>query len=288
MVHSMTGYGKSSGVFNGKTVSVELRSLNSKSLDLYVKTPNAYRDKELIIRKLIGEQLERGKIDVSVSIENSVNSKNVEINKELAQVYYNDLKKLNDLTANSAVDYISLILKMPDIFTQTTEEITEEEISFLMNLIQLACENLNEFRKQEGLALEKEYSEKIEDIRLLLLAVEPFEALRIETVKEKIRKGLEELENTTIDESRLQQELIYYLEKLDVSEEKMRLTNHLDYFIETMQIQASGRKLGFITQEIGREINTLGSKSNHAEMQKIVVNMKDNLEKIKEQILNTL
>ena len=288
MVHSMTGYGKSSGVFNGKTVSVELRSLNSKSLDLYVKTPNAYRDKELIIRKLIGEQLERGKIDVSVSIENSVNSKNVEINKELAQVYYNDLKKLNDLTANSAVDYISLILKMPDIFTQTTEEITEEEISFLMNLIQLACENLNEFRKQEGLALEKEYSEKIEDIRLLLLAVEPFEALRIETVKEKIRKGLEELENTTIDESRLQQELIYYLEKLDVSEEKMRLTNHLDYFIETMHIQASGRKLGFITQEIGREINTLGSKSNHAEMQKIVVNMKDNLEKIKEQILNTL
>ncbi len=288
MVHSMTGYGKSSGVFNGKTVSVELRSLNSKSLDLYVKTPNAYRDKELIIRKLIGEQLERGKIDVSVSIENSVNSKNVEINKELAQVYYNDLKKLNDLTANSAVDYISLILKMPDIFTQTTEEITEEEISFLMNLIQLACENLNEFRKQEGLALEKEYSEKIEDIRLLLLAVEPFEALRIETVKEKIRKGLEELENTTIDESRLQQELIYYLEKLDVSEEKMRLTNHLDYFLETMQIQASGRKLGFITQEIGREINTLGSKSNHAEMQKIVVNMKDNLEKIKEQILNTL
>ena len=288
MVHSMTGYGKSSAVYNGKTVSVELKSLNSKSLDLYVKTPNAYRDKELVIRKLIGEQLERGKIDVSVSIENSGNSKNVEINKELAQIYYNDLKKLNDLTANSAVDYISLILKMPDIFTQTTEEITEEEISYLMNLIELACENLNEFRKQEGQALEKEYSEKIEDIRSLLHAVEPFEALRIETVKEKIRKGLEELENTTIDESRLQQELIYYLEKLDVSEEKMRLTNHLDYFLETMETPASGRKLGFITQEIGREINTLGSKSNHAEMQKIVVNMKDNLEKIKEQILNTL
>ncbi len=288
MVHSMTGYGKSSGVFNGKTVSVELKSLNSKSLDLYVKTPNAYRDKELVIRKLIGEQLERGKIDVSVSIENSVNSKNVEINKELAQIYYTDLKKLNELTENSAVDYISLILKMPDIFSQTTEEITEEEISFLMNLIQLACENLNEFRKQEGQALEKEYSEKIEEIRYLLQAVEPFEALRIETVKEKIRKGLEEIENTIIDESRLQQELIYYLEKLDVSEEKMRLTNHLDYFLETMKINASGRKLGFITQEIGREINTLGSKSNHAEMQKIVVNMKDNLEKIKEQILNTL
>jgi uncharacterized protein (TIGR00255 family) len=284
----MTGYGKSSGVFNGKTVSVELKSLNSKSLDLYVKTPNAYRDKELVIRKLIGEQLERGKIDVSVSIENSVNSKNVEINKELAQIYYTDLKKLNELTENSAVDYISLILKMPDIFSQTTEEITEEEISFLMNLIQLACENLNEFRKQEGQALEKEYSEKIEEIRYLLQAVEPFEALRIETVKEKIRKGLEEIENTIIDESRLQQELIYYLEKLDVSEEKMRLTNHLDYFLETMKINASGRKLGFITQEIGREINTLGSKSNHAEMQKIVVNMKDNLEKIKEQILNTL
>ncbi len=284
----MTGYGKSTAVFNEKTISIELKSLNSKSLDLYVKTPSQYRDKELVIRKLIGESLERGKIDVSVSIENSVNSKNIEINKDLALVYYNDLKKLNELTGNNSTDYLPLILKMPDIFTQTTEEISQEEIDFLINLTQTACQNLNEFRKQEGEALATEFTERIEEIRSLLKAIEPFENLRIETIKEKIRKGLEELDNTNLDESRLQQELIYYLEKLDVSEEKMRLTNHLDYFLETMKIPASGRKLGFITQEIGREINTLGSKSNHAEMQKIVVNMKDSLEKIKEQILNTL
>lgn len=284
----MTGYGKSSGVFNGKTISVELKSLNSKSLDLYVKTPIQYRDKELQIRKIVGELLERGKIDVSISIENTTAQKNCEINSDLALAYYNDLKKINELTQNQSTDYLSLILKMPDIFVQTNEEIGDEELVFLMKLVSSATHNLIEFRKQEGGALNKEFSDRIEEIRTLLVEVEPFESIRIETIKEKIRKGLDELENTTIDESRLQQELIYYLEKLDVSEEKMRLTNHLDYFLETMKTQASGRKLGFITQEIGREINTLGSKSNHAEMQKIVVNMKDNLEKIKEQILNTL
>jgi uncharacterized protein (TIGR00255 family) len=288
MLNSMTGYGKSSGVYNGKTISIEIKSLNSKSLDLYVKTPNQYRDKELNIRKLVGELLERGKIDLSVNIENTIASKNTEINQELALSYYEDLKKINQLTNNSSVDFLSLILKMPDIFIQTSELISDEEIDFLMSLIKEATVNLIEFRKQEGKALQIEFKQRIEEIRSLLKAIEPFENIRIETVKEKIRKGLEELENSAIDENRLHQELIYYLEKLDVSEEKMRLNNHLDYFLETMEIPASGRKLGFITQEIGREINTLGSKSNHAEMQKIVVNMKDNLEKIKEQILNTL
>ncbi len=288
MLHSMTGYGKTTGTFKHKTISVEIKSLNSKSLDLYVKTPSSYRDKELAIRKIAGELLERGKIDLSVNIENVAASKNTEINQELAVSYYNDLKKINELTQNQSTDYLSLILKMPDIFVQTNEEINEEEISFLLDLVEQAAKNLNEFRKQEGAALETEFVERIEAIRTLLGEIEPFESSRIDIIKDKIKKGLEELENTSIDESRLQQELIYYLEKLDVSEEKMRLTNHLDYFLETMQTPASGRKLGFITQEIGREINTLGSKSNHAEMQKIVVNMKDNLEKIKEQILNTL
>jgi uncharacterized protein (TIGR00255 family) len=284
----MTGYGKATGVFNGKIISVEIKSLNSKSLDLYVKTPSQYRDKELNIRKVVGELLERGKIDLSVNIENTTNSKNCEINQELAQLYYKDIKKINELTANSSPDYLALILKMPDIFIQTNEFIAEAEIDFLMNLINEATHNLIEFRIQEGNALKIEFTERIEEIRSLLKAIEPFEGLRIETIKDKIRKSLDELENSSIDENRLQQELIYYLEKLDVSEEKMRLANHLDYFIETMNTPASGRKLGFITQEIGREINTLGSKSNHSEMQKIVVNMKDNLEKIKEQILNTL
>lgn len=284
----MTGYGKLSRTFQGKTISIELKSLNSKSFDLYAKIAPFYREKEVLIRQVISDKLNRGKIDLSLTIENSGNSKNTEINKELAQVYFDEIKKLDEITGSEAKDYHSLILKMPDIFIQTNESLSDEETAFIEELTKNVCEKLNEFRKQEGEALRKDFIQQIEGIRSLLKAIEPFEGTRIETIKERIYKNLEEFVGKQLDENRFQQELIFYLEKLDVSEEKMRLTNHLDYFLETMDTELSGKKLGFITQEIGREINTLGSKANHVEMQKLVVEMKDHLEKIKEQVLNTL
>lgn len=284
----MTGYGKVVGTFQGKTVSVEMKSLNSKSLDLYTKITSLYREKEVAIRQIVSEKLNRGKIDLTIVVENTGFSKNTEINKELAKVYFEELKSLDSITHSKSTDYHSLILKMPDIFIQTSETLNDDEVSFIQNLVDKACDNLILFRKQEGEALKKEFIERIEDIRSLLKGIEPFENTRIETIRERIRKNLEDFQTTQIDENRFHQEMIFYLEKLDVSEEKMRLTNHLDYFLETLDLEFSGKKLGFITQEIGREINTLGSKANHVEMQKLVVEMKDNLEKIKEQVLNTL
>lgn len=288
MVLSMTGYGKSSTSFNGKTISVEIKSLNSKSADLYLKMPSLYKEQELAVRQLVTDALERGKIDVSVSIESSGTSKPVEINKDLAKSYFQELKKLEEITGESEADYLSLILRMPDIYMASTEETSPEEWECLFELTKEACAKVNDFRKQEGEALEQEFSLRINDIRKLLNEVEPYEALRIETIRERMRKALEDLSNGPMDQNRFEQELIFYIEKLDISEEKMRLANHLDYFMDTMKTENPGKKLGFITQELGREINTLGSKSYHVEMQKLVVEMKDNLEKIKEQVLNTL
>lgn len=288
MIQSMTGYGKVVETFQGKTVSVEIKSLNSKSLDLYTKITPFYREKEVLIRQIISEKLNRGKIDLNLVIENTGFSKNTEINKELAKAYFEELKALDQITNTQTSDYHSLILKMPDIFVQTSETLSDEEVVFIQALVEKACDNLISFRKQEGEALKKEFIERIEEIRSLLKGIEPFENARIETIRERIRKNLEDFQTTQIDENRFHQEMIFYLEKLDVSEEKMRLTNHLDYFLETLDLEFSGKKLGFITQELGREINTLGSKANHVEMQKLVVEMKDNLEKIKEQVLNTL
>lgn len=288
MLHSMTGYGKSTGVFEGKKVSVEVKALNSKSMDLYVRLAPFYKEKELEIRQKVSELLDRGKLELTINIESTGATKSVEINKELAQAYYNDLKETNLLIGQESTDYLSLILRMPDIFTQAKEELSQDEANFLLHLVEEACQNLNAFRRQEGIALEKEFSERINEIKTLLLRVPEYESLRIETIKERMRKALEDLESASFDENRFHQELIFYIEKLDVSEEKMRLMNHLDYFLETMTQPSAGKKLGFITQEIGREINTLGSKSYHVELQKLVVDMKDNLEKIKEQVLNTL
>jgi len=288
MLLSMTGFGKATGTFQSKKVSIEIRSLNSKTLDLNVRIASAYRELEPEIRKMISEQMDRGKVDVSIQIDSTGDTKNFTVNKDLARAYYADLKAVNELIGETTEDYMSLILRMPDIYINEREEITAEEKQWIISLAAEACVNMNEFRRQEGQALEHEFSARIEDIRRLLLEVPKYENERIETVKSRIRKGLEELENTKHDDNRLEQEMIFYLEKLDVSEEKMRLMNHLDYYLETMSLPLSGKKLGFISQEIGREINTLGSKSNHAEMQKLVVDMKDNLEKIKEQILNTL
>jgi uncharacterized protein (TIGR00255 family) len=284
----MTGYGKATGNYEGKKVSVEVKSLNSKSMDLYVRTAPFYREKELEIRQQVTALLDRGKVEVNVNIESTGATKSVEINKDLALAYYQDLKQTNDLLGEKSVDYLSLIVKMPDIFMQAKEEITTEENAFLTDLVAQACQQLNSFRRQEGEALEKEFTERINEIKSLLADVPKYENLRIEIIRERMRKGLEDMDNPNMDENRFQQELIFYIEKLDITEEKMRLSNHLDYFLETMVLPSAGKKLGFITQEIGREINTLGSKSYHVELQKMVVDMKDSLEKIKEQVLNTL
>lgn len=284
----MTGFGKTTGTFSGKKVSVEVRSLNSKSLDLNVRVAGIYRELEGEFRKIVQELLDRGKIDVNINIDSTGDSKNYTINKDLAKAYYEDLKSVNSLIGEQTEDYLSMILRMPDIFINEKEELSDEEREWVVGLVVEACTNLNSFRRQEGEALEKEFFDRISEIRNLLLEVPKYEGERIEIVRERMKKGLEELENTKYDDNRLEQELIFYIEKFDVSEEKMRLANHLDYFLNTMVLPNSGKKLGFISQEIGREINTLGSKSNHAEMQKLVVDMKDSLEKIKEQVLNTL
>lgn len=285
---SMTGFGKSTGTFQSKKVSIEVRSLNSKSLDLNVRIAGPYRELESEIRKIIGELLDRGKIDVNINLDSTGDVKNYAINKDLAKAYYADLKGVNDLIGEKTEDYLALILRMPDIYINEKEELDTPEKEWLISLLREACDNLNSFRRQEGEALEKEFFERITEIRNLLNEVPRYEQERIDTVRERIRKGLEDLEKSTHDDNRLEQEMIFYMEKLDVSEEKMRLSNHLDYFLHTMVLPHSGKKLGFISQEIGREVNTLGSKSNHGEMQKLVVDMKDSLEKIKEQILNTL
>ncbi len=285
---SMTGFGKITGNYQSKKVSIEIRSLNSKSLDLNVRIAPIYRELEAEIRKIISEVLDRGKIDLNINLDSTGDVKNYTINKELARAYYADLKAVNEVINETSVDYLSLILRMPDIYINEREELSSEEKTWMLELTKQACDKLNEFRRQEGMALEAEFTARIEDIRDLLNQVPNHEAERVEILRERMKKGLEEIENGNYDLNRLEQEMIFYIEKLDVSEEKMRLMNHLNYYLETMKMPESGKKLGFISQEIGREINTLGSKSNHAEMQKLVVDMKDNLEKIKEQILNTL
>ncbi len=288
MLLSMTGFGKSNGVFESKKVSVEIRSLNSKGLDLSLKIASPYRDLETAIRKMLSENLDRGKVDVGIFIESTNESLNNIINNEVATKYYSAIKKLNESWGEAPQDYLSIVLRMPEVLNTQTSELTEEEKKWILNLVNETCGKLNDFRAQEGTALKKEFELRIGEIRSLLSQIEAFEEIRILQIKERILKGLKELEHPGLDQNRLEQEMIFYLEKLDVSEEKMRLTNHLDYFIETMSSPLSGKKLGFIAQELGREINTLGSKSNHGDMQRLVVEMKDNLEKIKEQVLNTL
>ena len=288
MLLSMTGFGKTNGVFESKKVSVEIRSLNSKGLDLSLKIASPYRDLETDIRKMLSENLDRGKVDVGIFIESTNESLNNIINNEVATKYYSAIKKLNESWGEAPQDYLSIVLRMPEVLNTQTAELTEEEKKWILNLVEETCGKLNDFRAQEGAALKKEFELRIGEIRSLLNQIEAFEDIRILQIKERIHKGLKELEHPGLDQNRLEQEMIFYLEKLDVSEEKMRLTNHLNYFIETMNSPLSGKKLGFIAQELGREINTLGSKSNHGDMQRLVVEMKDNLEKIKEQVLNTL
>ena len=284
----MTGFGKTNGVFGAKKVSVEIRSLNSKSLDLNLKFVGPYKEFESEIRKIVAEQLDRGKIDVGVYLESAGSIDAGTINTELAVHYFNQIKTLNERLGDQPADYLSLILRMPDVVSNQSIEVSEEEKMWVLDLLGQTCLALNKFRKQEGEVLEQDLTDRILAIKKGLQEIPQYEAERIQTVKERIKKGLQDLAHASVDQNRLEQEMIFYIEKMDVSEEKIRLSNHLDYFFETMKLPLSGKKLGFIAQEIGREINTLGSKSNHAAMQKIVVDMKDNLEKIKEQVLNTL
>lgn len=287
----MTGYGKSTGIVNQKKVQVEIKSLNSKNLDANLRMPSIYREKELSIRNSLLQKLFRGKVDFSLFVEIPDNLKAQQINHEAVLNYYNQLKEISyavDLPANN--NLLELAVKMPDTIIVEREELDKSEWQEIENIISNAIENLIQFRRQEGESLNAELKSRIENIIKLLSLVEPFEKERIIKVRERIEKNLQDhLSGTNIDENRLEQEMVFYLEKLDVTEEKVRLNNHCKYFVEVLENEFNqGKKLGFIAQEIGREINTLGSKANHQEIQKIVVQMKDELEKLKEQILNTL
>ena len=292
MIQSMTGFGKATVAYKEKKINVEVKSLNSKALDLSTRIAPLYREKEMEIRQFIAKNLERGKIDFSIWIEKDVVADATPINMALVENYYQQIKKISAQTGiPEPADWYATLLRLPDVTTKTdVEELTDEEWKAAQQAIDEAVNHLIEFRRQEGAALQKKFTEKVDNIQALLASIEPYEKSRVEKIKTNIVNGLQQIPNVEYDKNRLEQELIYYIEKLDISEEKQRLSNHLKYFRETMNEEGHGvgKKLGFITQEMGREINTTGSKSNQAEMQNIVVKMKDELEQIKEQVLNAL
>ena len=292
MIQSMTGFGKATVAYKEKKINVEVKSLNSKALDLSTRIAPLYREKEMEIRQFIAKNLERGKIDFSIWIEKDVVADATPINMALVENYYQQIKKISAQTGISEpADWYATLLRLPDVTTKTdVEELTDEEWKAAQQAIDEAVNHLIEFRRQEGAALQKKFTEKVDNIQALLASIEPYEKSRVEKIKTNIVNGLQQIPNVEYDKNRLEQELIYYIEKLDISEEKQRLSNHLKYFRETMNEEGHGvgKKLGFIAQEMGREINTTGSKSNQAEMQNIVVKMKDELEQIKEQVLNAL
>ena len=286
MIYSMTGYGNVVLELNSKTVRIEIKSLNSKSLDLNVRMPNDYRPKELELRKIIGSRLKRGKIDVSfyVDIEKAKNP--TKINTSIVKNYMDQLSNISGGGRN--LDLLRMAIKMPDSISAEKEEIDEQEWSLIISGAEDALNKIENYRKEEGKALYSDFSNRLNNIKSLLKKAVEIDPERIKKVRERLTKSVLELKEK-IDQNRFEQELIYYIEKLDINEEKIRLDNHLDYFFKTLnQNQSNGKKLGFIAQEIGREINTIGSKANYAPMQKIVVQMKDELEKIKEQLLNVL
>ena len=288
----MTGYGKSVVTYKEKKINVEVKSLNSKSLDLSTRIAPLYREKEMEIRRLLAQKLERGKVDFSLWIEKETIVDATPINAALVENYYKQIKTIAENTGiPEPSDWFTTLLRMPDVTAKIDiEELDEAEWEAAKESINEAINKLIDFRTQEGAALQKKFTEKIDNISALLKSIEPFEKSRVPKIKDKIVDGLKHIPEVDYDKNRLEQELIYYIEKLDISEEKQRLTNHLKYFRETMAESGHGvgKKLGFIAQEMGREINTTGSKSNQAEMQNIVVKMKDELEQIKEQVLNAL
>ncbi len=291
MIQSMTGYGKSTVTYNDKKIVVEIKSLNSKALDISARIAPLYREKEMEIRNMIAKNLERGKVDFCLWIEKDATETATPINKALVQNYYNQIKEISD-TCNIPLpqDWFYTLLRMPDVLSKVDiQTLEEDEWDAAKKAVEEAINALVNFRKQEGEALEKKFKEKINNIESLLHSIEPYEKERVTKIRERITDALEKTIDVDYDKNRLEQELIYYIEKLDINEEKQRLANHLKYFRETMDNgHGQGKKLGFIAQEMGREINTTGSKSNHAEMQNIVVQMKDELEQIKEQVLNVM
>lgn len=291
MILSMTGYGKSEAVFEGKKIHVEIKSLNSKSLDLSTRIAPLYREKEIEIRKMVAAALERGKVDMNVWVEKTLQS-SASINEEAVQNYVQQIRQISQNCGISEPqdNWWEVMVRLPEtLLSSQVETLDEAEWEVVKKAIEEALNNLQDFRRQEGAALEQKFTQKLDNIECLLKQIETYETTRVAKIKERIISGLSELKAVAYDQNRLEQELIYYIEKLDISEEKQRLANHLKYFRETMADgHAQGKKLGFIAQEMGREINTTGSKSNQAEMQNIVVKMKDELEQIKEQVLNAL
>ena len=291
MIRSMTGFGKTEFEVGTKKITLEIKSLNSKQLDINTRVPSMYREKDLEIRRLISEMLTRGKVDFALYLDNLGTESTSRINAAIIKDYYSQLKEVHqDLGLELNETVMQSILRLPETVKTVYEELDETEWLMVRENLIKTLNELNRFRDQEGLALKADIDANIANILDLLNQVEPFEAQRMENVKTKIRESLDALQlNGSLDKNRFEQELIYYMEKLDINEEKVRLANHCSYFNETMnEGEPSGRKLGFIAQEIGREINTLGSKANESNLQRIVVQMKDNLEKIKEQVLNVL
>ena len=291
MIQSMTGYGKSDAVFNGKKIHVEVKSLNSKALDLNARVAPLYREKEMEVRQLLAKAIERGKVDFTLWVEKDETSVAATINPEAVKNYVAQIQDICNAQSLAMPQNVwDVVLRLPDATqTNAVEELTDEEWVVVLDAIQQAVAHLVDFRKQEGAALYKKFSEKLDNIDRYLHEIEPYEKGRVEKIRQRLFDRLSELKGVDYDKNRLEQELIYYIEKLDISEEKQRLANHLRYFRETMDNgHGQGKKLGFISQEMGREINTTGSKSNQAEMQNIVVKMKDELEQIKEQVLNVM
>ena len=289
MILSMTGYGKSELNLQNANFTIEVRSLNSKQIDANVKMSSIYRDKEIGLRKLLSEKLQRGKIELSIWKEKSESSSNYILNTEVAKDYFSQIKELNNSLDLDIKELMSSILKMPDVLVKGDKRVGKDEWEEIEKGVDSAIENLLQYRIDEGSKLESDITLRIDRLSTLLSDIAPISKDRINKIKESLSEKLEELDSKNIDENRFEQELIYYLEKQDITEEQVRLSAHLNYFLETMKTDApNGKKLGFISQEIGREINTIGSKSSDAEMQKIVVQMKDELEKIKEQLLNIL
>ncbi len=293
MIQSMTGYGKATAVYGGKKIVAEIKSLNSKALDLSTRVCMTYREKEMELRGMVAQALERGKVDFSLWTEQDGQGAESPLNGPLLGTYYRQLMEVcSEEHIPVPENPWSTLMRMPDVLTRTeslTDELSDEEWAVARKVAEEAIGRLVAFRKQEGEALEKKFTEKLDNIAALLASIEPYEKQRTEKIRQRIVEGLQSIPEVEYDRGRLEQEMIYYIEKLDISEEKQRLTNHLKYFRETMANgHGQGKKLGFIAQEMGREINTTGSKSNLAEMQNIVVRMKDELEQIKEQVLNVM
>lgn len=286
----MTGFGKTTCEVRNKKITVEIKSLNSKQLDLFSRLPNVYKEKDLELRNVVAQKLERGKIEFSIYSESLGGESTSQMNFSIIESYYKQITEMSQrLGIEPPSDWFSLLLRLPESMKVEVQELDDEEWSVIRKSFDKAVDSLIEFRKKEGEALRAVFMEKLANIRELLSQVDPFEKERVEKIKQRIQEQLVALKDIDYDKNRFEQEMIYYIEKLDVNEEKNRLRQHLSYFEETMDMEgASGKKMGFIAQEIGREINTLGSKSNHPEMQKIVVKMKDELEQIKEQVLNVL